>query len=199
MLVSRNERRGKAGPDGEQPQVRQLLTSRHIVAGEAESSQQTRTLNVTGARSNSTSHVPFYEYEKENRVSSRTFQCEQEFLTECVQKMMGQPKAHSFVKVPGKRGRFLILPWVRTPWISQRTREAGVKRLFDQRFYFHPNEFREEHHLSGDLALPEPIDPKKSLERTLPPVLDPETLDEIENFAGPEVVLKPFKARKKKS
>ena len=185
--------------------------------GEAEGTQQTRTLNVTGARNSSTSRVPFYEYKKEHRVSSRTFQTEQEFLTEHLQKLMGQPEAHAFVKTPGRPGRFLELPWVPTPWISARMREAGLKRVFDRPFYFHPTETHEKECRSRNLALPEAINSKERLDEALEPVRDQQKADAAkekiprtpakegaecasneEDFAGPDVILKPRRTGKKK-
>jgi hypothetical protein len=201
--------------------ARSRQSSRGIQAsraeGEGEGTQQTRSLNLTATWNTSTSDVPFYEYKKEYRVSSRTFQSEQEYLTENLQKLMGQRIAHAFVKVSCKPGRFLILPQVRTPWISDRTREAGLSRVFDKPFYFHPGETHEAEHGSQNLALPEAIDRKEPSEETLETVRSEQKTDAVdqvprvsvkdsvdlamneEDFAGPEVVLKPWKVRKKKS
>src|SRR5262249_22805842 len=158
----------------------------------------------------SQSRVPFYEYKKERRVSSRTFESEQEFLTKMLQKVKGQPQAHAFVKVPDKPGRFVRLPRVRTPWISASTRAAGHERVFSQPFYSRSDEPQTPEKRAerlpapenaadrertlpicrGDAALPEPdaaAITKKKEERLLAPAgasaLDYEADD---NFAGPE-------------
>src|SRR5439155_27334953 len=80
--------------------------------GRAEGTQEVRSLSVAGGVSRSTATTPFYEYDKEYRVSSRTFESEPEFLITKLQEMMSQPRGHVFLKVPGKPGRFLRLPWV---------------------------------------------------------------------------------------
>lgn len=185
-------------------------------AGESEGAQQTRTMNLTGARNSSTSQVPFYEYNKEYRVSSRTFQTEQEYLTEYLKKMLGQPQAHALVKVPGEPGRFLALPWVRTPSISGKTRAAGLARVFGLPYYRRPDEDAtngndsqiapaSETLLEGGKEAenkPKAL-PEANVDRVTPgvgagikPV--PTEKDADENFAGPEVALKPWKTKRKK-
>jgi len=134
------------------------------------------------------SRVPFYENKKTRRVSSRTFETEAEFLTTKLQKIKGLPQAHAFVKVPGKPGRFLRLPRVRTPWIPERTRKAGFVRIFGHPFYFKPGEPV----IADTSALP-----TERSTKSLPAARVPEDCDSLD-FAGPEVQIAPRRARKKK-
>lgn len=164
--------------------------------GEARSTQEVRSFNVNSGESDSVSRTPFYEYMKEYRVSSRTFESEQEFLTSRLQKIKGQPQAHAFLKVPGVPGRFLALPWVRTPWISGRAREVGLQRVFDQPFYTRRDELIELLPKSLPILL-ERIDQAGDLHA--PAQSDISQFAEAdEQFAGPEVILKPRAAKKKK-
>lgn len=191
-------------------QSRAMQTSH--AEGEARSSQDVRSLNVSSGESDSVSRAPFYEYKEEWRVSSRTFETEQEFLTGRVQKTKAQLQAHVFLKVPSTPGRFLALPWVRTPRISTRMRAAGLKRVFDQSFYSRRNELiensiskdsvpnglvrREEFPPKNATAKPEKID---RTVRDLPAVVQNENpFDANEQFTGPEVILKPRKLGKRK-
>lgn len=182
--------------------------------GKAKSTQEVRTLNVNSSESDSVSESPFYEYEKEWRVSSRTFETEQEFLTCRLQKIKCQPQAHVFLKVPSTPGRFLALPWVRTPWISSRAREIGLQRVFDQPFYSRRDELIENSVSEGpapDGFRRREESPRKNV------TFQPDRIDQAardlhvsaendisqcteadEQFAGPEVILKPRTAKKKK-
>jgi len=149
------------------------------------------------------SRVPFYENKKTRRVSSRTFETEAEFLTTKLQKIKGLPQAHAFVKVPGKPGRFLRLPRVRTPWIPERTRKAGFARIFNRSFYFKPGE-PVTSHASAELTGRNPKSlPEARSDRVIPDVgassePAPAKAGTEENFAGPEVALKPWKTKRKK-
>jgi len=170
--------------------------------GRTEGTQQVSSLNVSEGLSRSTASTPFYEYEKEWRVSSRTFESEPEFLTKMLQKMMGQPRGHVFLKVPGKPGRFLRLPWVSTPWISEKTRKAGLERVYSLPIYSRSSDATEERLLEDSI-----VPPTKG-ERLLPVAGSADALiplrrevfapgNEDEDFAGPEVSFKPKKPGKK--
>src|SRR5229473_1928623 len=166
--------------------------------GEAEGTQEVRSFNVTHGMSESTSDVPFYEYEKLWRVSSRTFESEQEFLTTNLQKIKSQPQAHVFLKVPGEAGRFLALPRVKTPWISARARAAGLERVFAEPYYARV----------GTCQIPERVSEHTATTANEIIVREPNTTDPVrreavvcdadENFAGPEILLKPLTPKKKK-
>jgi hypothetical protein len=155
--------------------------------GEGEATQTARNAGVNAGVSDSRSRVPFYEYKKLWRVSSRTFETEQEFLTTRLQKIKGLPKAHCFVKVPGKPGCFVALPWIRTPSISSKTRAAGMDRVFSQTFYFRP-----------DAATPAAWPP--ALPQTVAPI--PSNAgggavksEEEESYAGPVITPRPLKRK----
>lgn len=79
--------------------------------------------------------VPFYRYRKRRVVSSRTFLTEAEFLTLGLQRIQAQPRGHCVLKVPTSKAVFLKLPFVKTPWISQRVRDSARERIFAQPFY----------------------------------------------------------------
>jgi hypothetical protein len=183
---------------------RSKSTQHSRARGRAEGTQDVRSLNVTEGVSRSAASTPFYEYDKEYRVSSRTFEGEPEFITKMLQKMMSQPRGHVFLKVPGKPGRFLKLPWVSTPWISEKTRSAGLERVYSLPFYSRPSD------PAGERLLEDSVSSIISRERRLPvrasedllitersEVIDPETEDE--DFFGPERDPQVWKARKKKS
>jgi len=121
--------------------------------GRAEASQEVRNLSITKGVSRSATETPFYEYDEIERVSSRTYQSEQEFVTGYIQDMKRQPVGHVFVKVPGQPGRFLRLPWVSTPWISGKTRKAAMARVYSLPCYSRPEE-PEESRLPENAALP---------------------------------------------
>jgi len=141
----------------------------HQTASQSESdaTQFARSRGHNLAFNTGLSRVPFYEYKKHWRVSSRTFLTEQEFLTLQLQKIKAQPQAHCFVKVPGKRGRFVALPRITDPWISARTREAGLQRVFGQPFY----------------STHEECEMLESNQRSLPPATEAE-----DSFSGHEIV-----------
>lgn len=163
--------------------------------GEARSTQEVRSFNVNRGESDSVSRTPFYEYMKEYRVSSRTFESEQEFLTCRLQRIKSQPRAYVFLKVPGAPGRFLALPWIRTPWISSRARKVGLQLVFDQPFYSRRIESIEDS-MSED-SVPERFLRREKLVFKTLPVLPAKTGQaDDEDFAGPEVVFKPKKAGK---
>ena len=164
--------------------------------GRAHGSQEVRSVNFSEGKSRSMAETPFYEYREMERVSSRTYETEQEFATDALQKVKRQPKGHAFLKVPGKSGRFLRLPWVSTPWISEKTRNAALERVYKLPFYSRPND---------------PTEPRL-LEDTAPPLMDsareatgviPQRSDAIireddaENF-GPVAEFKPTKRGRKK-
>lgn len=171
--------------------------------GKARGVQVSQSAGVSAGVTETRSRVPFYENKKTRRVSSRTFESEAEFLTAKLQKIKGLPQAHAFVKVPGKPGHFLRLPRVRTPWIPERTRKAGFARIFDRSFYFKPGE-PVTSHASAELTGRNPKSlPEARSDRVIPGVgasfePAPAKTDAEENFAGPEVVLKPWKTKRKK-
>src|SRR5713101_85036 len=168
--------------------------------GEAEGTQEVRSFNVTHGMSESTSDVPFYDYRKLWRVSSRTFESEQEYLTVNLQQIKSQPQAHVFLKVPGTAGCFLKLPRVKTPRISARARAAGLEKVFDKPYYA-----RQISERIGEHAAP-PLLPASTADLII--VQEPNTTEPVrgkllvsdadENFAGPEILLKPRTPRKKK-
>ncbi len=168
--------------------------------GEAEGTQEVRSFNVTHGMSESTSDVPFYDYRKLWRVSSRTFESEQEYLTINLQQIKSQPQAHVFLKVPGTAGCFLKLPRVKTPRISARARAAGLEKVFDKPYYA-----RQISERIGEHAAP-PLLPASTADLII--VQEPNTTEPVrgkllvsdadENFAGPEILLKPRTPRKKK-
>jgi hypothetical protein len=172
--------------------------------GRAEGTQEVRNINVTGGVSRSTATTPFYEYDKEYRVSSRTFESEPEYLTTKLQKMMSLPRGHVFLKVPGKAGRFLRLPWVSTPWISEKTRTAGLERVYSLPFYSRPGDSAAERLLEdsvvspikSDRLIPVTASVDMLISERSAVLLVPENDDE--DFAGPEGTFKPKKAGKKK-
>ena len=166
--------------------------------GEAEGTQEVRSFNVSHGMSESTSDVPFYDYGKLWRVSSRTFESEQEYLTINLQQIKSQPQAHVFLKVPGTAGCFLTLPRVKTPWISARARAAGLERVF-----------AEPHYARLDTGqIPERIGEHAAPMADHIIVQEPNTTDPVrsnvvvsdadENFAGPEILLKPTPRKKKR-
>jgi type IV secretory system conjugative DNA transfer VirD4/TraG family protein len=186
--------------------------------GEAEGTQDVLSFNLNTGVSVSSSDVPFYEYKKLWRVSSRTFESEQEFLTTNLQKIKSQQQAQVFLKVPGKAGCFLALPWVRTPLISARARSAGLEKVFDQPYYARlgigqiPERAHE--HAAPRAALVAYEETVSTAPKLLPAttadqfiVQEPNTIDPVrgnvlvadadENFAGPEILLKPRTPREK--
>jgi len=171
--------------------------------GKARGVQVSQSAGVSAGVTETRSRVPFYENKKTRRVSSRTFETEAEFLTTKLQKIKGLPQAHAFVKVPGKPGRFLRLLRVRTPWIPERTRKAGFARIFGHPFYFKPGEPVTKDAVAeltdrSPKSLPEARPDPAILDNGAAIKLVPAKTDTDENFAGPEVVLKPWKTKRKK-
>src|SRR5262249_17935298 len=171
-------------------------------SGRAEGIQEAHSLNVSKGMSRSTADNPFYEFEEIERVSSRTFESEQEYLTDFVKRLMGQSRGHAFLKVPGKPGRFLRLPWVKEPWISEKTRNAAMERVYSLPYYSRSSDLSEER-LLGD-SVPPVIDGKQLPARASAATLVSELREvndlesEDDNFAGPEVTLTPRSTKKKK-
>lgn len=167
-----------------------------LARGRAQATQDVRSLNVTESVSRGTAHTPFYEYKKEERVSSRAFESEQEFVTTMLQKMKRQPEAHVFLKVPGKSGRFLRLPWVTAPWISEKTRNAGLERVYSLPFYSRLSNPVAER-LLEDSLMP-PIGGGRLTSVAISKDVPIPSENEDEDFAGPEVSFKPRKASKRR-
>jgi hypothetical protein len=173
--------------------------------------QEVRNLNLTNGISRTSASNPFYEYKKEYRVSSRTFVSEQEFLTGMFQKVQNLPQGHIFLKIPKKTGRFIALPWVRTPWISERSRKAGLEKVFAQPFYS-KREKGSEKLLPDNFSTVDRFPPAESSiqelnspelnrirERRLPSVrTDVPKIEDDDNFSGPEVPLKVKRNGKRK-
>ena len=110
-----------------------------------------------------------------------------------IQKVKRQPQAHAFLKVPGKRGRFLALPQVKTPLIASTTRAAGLERIFSQPFYSSLSECE-----SSEIVL----NPDEPASKTQQPIVvmvrSAETDSAAEaDFSGP-MGTKIWKKRKKK-
>jgi type IV secretory system conjugative DNA transfer VirD4/TraG family protein len=172
--------------------------------GRAEAKQEVRNVGLTEGVSRSVASTPFYEYDKEYRVSSRTFVSEQEFLTRMLQKMKGQPKGHVFLKVPDKPCRFLRLPWVRTPWISERTRKAGMERVYSLPCYSHLIDPAGERLLEESVTRPMGSPQLAPVEASLDALISPrkevlESDDENEDFAGSDkITLKRRETKRKK-
>jgi uncharacterized protein DUF87 len=172
--------------------------------GSSEGTQDSHNSGFAVAINRSSTRVPFYEYKKHWRPSSRTFESEQEFLTTNLQKIKGQPQAHVFLKVPGKPGLFLALPRVRTPWISARQRAVGLERVFDHPYYSRLVG-SEIHGSAGEHSPPNSL-PAPKTDQII--VREPDTTvavrseahvsDADENFAGPEIILKPRKTKTRK-
>jgi hypothetical protein len=173
--------------------------------GEAEGTQEVVSFTLNSGVSESASDVPFYEYKKLWRVSSRTFESEQEFLPTNLQRIKSQRQAHVFLKVPGNPGRLLALPRVRTPLISARARAAGLEKVFAEPHYARVavGQIPERAH---EHAVPPNLLPASNSDQIV--VREPDTTHPArtealvsntdENFAGPEIILKPRKTKKKK-
>lgn len=82
-----------------------------------------------------TARVPFYEYRKSRRVSSREFVSEEEFLTTHLQKIKAQPQAHFVLKTDGHPAIFCTAPFVGDPKISERRRDGALTQLFSKPMY----------------------------------------------------------------
>jgi hypothetical protein len=83
-------------------------------------------------------NVPFYEYKKRRNVSSRTFETEQEYLTNCLQRAKAQPVGHFLLKLPKQRARFVRAPFVPDPRITERRKSANLARVYAQPCYLDP-------------------------------------------------------------
>jgi hypothetical protein len=100
-----------------------------------EGTQGSKSFGLNGGLSFSKSTAPFYEYKKTRRVSSRTFETEQEFLTRCIQKMKALPVGQFMLKLPQKPALFVQAPYVPDPWITERRKQANLTRVFAQPCY----------------------------------------------------------------
>jgi hypothetical protein len=90
---------------------------------------------MNGGISVTTSRAPFYEYKKTRRVSSRTFETEQEFLTKCIQRMKALPVGHFLLKLPQQKAIYVEAPFVADPWITERRKQANLARVLAQPCY----------------------------------------------------------------
>ncbi len=101
----------------------------------SESEATGTTRGTSSGTATGVARVPFYEYRKSRRVSSRTYETEQEFLTKCLQKAKAQPVGHFILKLPKRPALFLRAPFVRDPWITERRRAANLERVYAQPCY----------------------------------------------------------------
>lgn len=84
---------------------------------------------INGSWNQSWSTAPFYEYIKRWRVSSRTFQTLDEFLTLALQMVKRQPRGHFVIKVPDHKAIFARAYFVRDPWIPDAQRRRALERM----------------------------------------------------------------------
>jgi hypothetical protein len=83
--------------------------------------------------------APFYEYHREEHVTSRTFMPLDEQLFLAVQQLKMLPKAHFLLKAPGASACFLRAPFVPDPRISARRLDAGLETVYSALGYFPRN------------------------------------------------------------
>jgi hypothetical protein len=95
-------------------------------------------VSINGSLSRSTSRVPFYEYEKNRVVTSRTFESESEYLTECVKKAKAQPRGCFLLKLPKRPALFLRAPYVPDVKATSTRRNKKLEQVFSQPFYLSP-------------------------------------------------------------
>jgi len=111
----------------------------------------------TGTASLALSVVPFYEYIKRYRVSSRTFESFDEFLIGCMQKLKRQTTGHFVLKTPTSPTVFVRSPFVRTPFVPTRRLASTLARVFARPCYATPLQIEhEESARQAQLLLPGP-------------------------------------------
>jgi hypothetical protein len=108
--------------------------------GEGENTATTHSVTIGATR------VPFYEYEKRRVVTSRTFESEAEYLTQCLQKAKAQPRGCFLLKLPKRPALFLRAPHVPDVKATIRRRKNKLERVFSQPFYLPPTPAREPSH-----------------------------------------------------
>lgn len=94
-----------------------------------EGTQSGRSFGLNGSWNQSWSRGPWYEYIKRWRVSTRTFQSLEEFLTLALQTIKRQPRGHFLIKVPDHKALFVRAYFVREPWIPQALRKRALERI----------------------------------------------------------------------
>jgi hypothetical protein len=99
--------------------------ARHV----AEATGESETKSISRTR------VPFYENIKRRKVTSRTFESEQEFLTKALQKLHMQPLGCCAMKVPLQPIRFIRTPWIDEPWLEAADRDQALRVMYAQPFY----------------------------------------------------------------
>jgi hypothetical protein len=80
--------------------------------------------------------APFYEYHREEHVTSRTYLTLDEQIFLAVQQLKMLPKAHFLLKAPGSSAVFLRAPFVPDPRISARRLDAGLDVVYSSPGYF---------------------------------------------------------------
>src|SRR5262249_51348998 len=98
----------------------------------------------SSSRSRGVTIVPFYEYIKRYRVSSRTFESFEEFLIGCMQKLKGQRRGHFVLKTPTSPPVFVRAPRVETPFVSLRRVSEALDRVFARPAYATPVQIESE-------------------------------------------------------
>jgi hypothetical protein len=83
--------------------------------------------------------APFYEYHREEHVTSRTYLTLDEQIFLAVQQLKMLPKAHFLLKAPGASACFLRAPFVPDPRISARRLDAGLDVVYSSPGYFPRN------------------------------------------------------------
>jgi hypothetical protein len=83
--------------------------------------------------------APFYEYHREEHVTSRTYLTLDEQIFLAVQQLKMLPKAYFLLKAPGASACFLRAPFVPDPRISARRLDAGLDVVYSSPGYFPRN------------------------------------------------------------
>ncbi|MFN7964907.1 MAG: hypothetical protein U0V87_04355, partial [Acidobacteriota bacterium] len=127
------------------------VTSRGRMAGQShqasESVQSGRTVTRSQSKQTSesqgdsestgiaTSLVPFHAYLLRERVTSRQFWTEAEFLTERLKVTKELQNSIYVLKAAGLPTLLVRSPYVRTPFVSERKRDEGLARIHGQSLY----------------------------------------------------------------
>lgn len=114
--------------------------------GQSTSQQRSETRGESESSGTSWALVPFYEYLVRERVTSRQFWTEAEFLTERLKLIKGLPNSFFVVKTPSSVLTLCRAPFVPDPLVPKRRRQDALARIFAQPCYARIEDLdREEH------------------------------------------------------
>lgn len=113
--------------------------------------------NESVGSGSSVSIVPYNAFIKRQRVATRTFWSENEFLTERLKEIKGLPEAHFLLKTPQSAAVVVRAPYVPTPVVGKVRRQEALARVYAQPFYTRREDvIEEEQKLFPEAAPTEP-------------------------------------------